>query len=134
MTGFMCPTVFSCKLGTESSGSMKGVQFLDQLTYYEGDQEGFRPASCFAIFSTSRPSVRTMCGQSDRFSVSYTFDGIQANETKINVGQYICYDANSDLDWHCSYGRPYPRTDSRYFIGSTKLIMLISWRKHKYVP
>jgi hypothetical protein len=37
------------------------------------------------IFSTSRRSVRILCGQSDSFSVSYTSDVIKVNETKINV-------------------------------------------------
>jgi hypothetical protein len=87
MTGFMCSGVLSCKLGTESSVSTKGVQFLNQLRDFDDDQEGFRPTYCVTIriFSTSRRSVRILCGQSDSFSVSYTFDGIQANETKTNV-------------------------------------------------
>ena len=33
MTAVMCSAVLSCKLGNESSVSMKGVQFLDQLIY-----------------------------------------------------------------------------------------------------
>jgi len=86
----MCRTVFGCKQGTECSGYTKGVQFLDQLTDCE-DQEAFRPTYCVTIrmLSTSRRSVPRLCGQSDPFSVSYTFDGIQAHETKINVGQNI---------------------------------------------
>ena len=114
----MCRAVFCCKQGTECSGYTKGVQFLDQLTDCEEDQEAFRPTYCVSIrmLSTSRRSVPRLCGQSDPFSISYTFDGIQANETKINVGQYICYVASSDLTCYCSYGRPHSN-GQRYFTG-----------------
>ena len=97
----MSPAVCCWKQGTECSGSMKGVQFLDQLTDGEEDQEAFHPTYCITIgiLSTSRRSVSRLCGQPDPFSISYTFDGVQANETKINVGQYI-YDANSDVAWY----------------------------------
>jgi len=37
------------------------------------------------MLSTSRMSA-PHCGQSDRFSIVFTFGGIQANETKIYVG------------------------------------------------
>ena len=88
----MCSGLLSCKLGTGPSGSTKGLRFLEQLTDYDADQEGFLPAYCVTIriFSTSRRSFSVLCGQLDPFSVLYTFDGIQANETKINVCQYIC--------------------------------------------
>jgi len=91
MTGFICSGLLSCKLGIVSCGSTKGVQFLEQLTHCEADQEGFRTAYCVTIriISTSRRSVRILCGRSDPFSVSYTFDGIQANETKMIVNIFV---------------------------------------------
>ena len=92
MNGVLCSGLLYCKLGIGPSGSTKGLQFLEQLTDYEADQEGFLPPNCVTIriFSTSRRSVIVLCGQLDPFLVSYMFDGIQANETKINVCQYIC--------------------------------------------
>ena len=88
MTGVLCSGLLYCKLGIGPSGSTKGLRFLEQLTDYEADQEGFLPANCLKIriFSTSRWSVSLLCGQLDPFSVLYTFDGIQANETTVDVG------------------------------------------------
>ena len=82
----MCRAVFCCKQGTECSGYTKGVQFLDQLTDCEEDQEAFRPTYCVTIrmLSTSRRSVPRLCGQSEPISISYTFDGNLSREKKIN--------------------------------------------------
>ena len=66
--------------------TLKGVQFLDQLTHCEEDQEAFHPTYCVTIrmLSTSRRSVPRLCGQSDPISISYTFDGNLSREKKIN--------------------------------------------------
>jgi len=112
----------------------KACNFLDQLTYYEVDQKGFCPECCVTtrIFSKSRRSVRILCGQLDSFSVSYTFDGIRANEMKINVVNIFVMSpihispgtvamADHTLEWITDIS-----------LACTKLIKLIRWRKHKY--
>jgi hypothetical protein len=69
-----------CKQETECSGFTKSLQYLEQLTGCE-DQEAFRPIYCVTVtnLSTSHRPVLRLCGQLDPFSISSTFDGIQAN-------------------------------------------------------
>jgi hypothetical protein len=135
MTGFMCSGLLSCKLGTVSSGSTRGVQFLDQLINYEDDQKDFVPQTALLLESAAhRVGQFAYCVDvripSQFRTRSTEFKQTNLKQMSVNIfvmtpvqispGTVATADNTLELITDIS-------------LASTKLIKLISWRKHKYI-